>query len=133
MAVGLKNSLNVPIYGISAFDIFLHYFKLKFKYKNVCILIQSTNDQNFLGIYNNNRSAITEPQKIDYNYQISSNIDEYPLLISNYTVDKKKFEFANKFKIIRHIDIDKIVINIDFDKLNYNETKLINPIYPVKK
>ena len=58
LGIGLKSSLNLPLFGINAFEILLHYSIINYSFDNIYIFIQSCNNQNFYAQYTKNKDII---------------------------------------------------------------------------
>ena len=128
-ALGIKFATNIPLYGISLFEMLLSYSITNYSYKNIYILIQSLNNQNFLVIYNHKGEILKKPEKLSniYNNELLNKIKKNSLLISNEKIIKKNLEVNNKFYFTKQVIILKILIS---NFKNYSkESKILYPIY----
>ena len=126
VAIGLKYSLGLPLYGFKSFDILLKYARKKYLIENIYVLIQSFNDQNFLVAYNKYNKMIFKPYKIKEKLnKISTKDNNNSILITNNDLDKKKF---TNFKKIIITDIYK-TLNDNMIKELCKRKKIIRPIY----
>ena len=77
VAIGLRSALNIPLYGVTAFDILFKYSRVNYRYENVHIIVGSSNNQKFYAALNIKGGFIIKPQKcswVNYNTFISNNI-----------------------------------------------------------
>ena len=119
-AIGLKLALNLPFYGLTAFEILLQYSRKKFSYKNICVFIQSSNDQKFYSIFDKNNNFIMKPTKI-YNIENIRNIAKDSMLISNYNINTDNKNLNKEFSKILVKDIGEIMSSYSF--INFKSKK----------
>ena len=125
LGIGFKSSLNIPLFGINAFEILLHYSTLNYSYNNINVFIQSSNNQNFYAQFNKNKDIILQPKKIDDLSNIKTEFNN-SIIISNYKMNQN--DIHNHFSFNTSKDIGKIINSKNYNEFNIN-TKNIHPLY----
>ena len=123
---GLSFSTNIPLIGISYPEILKNFITSKVLKKSL-VMICSTNDQNYLYFYDNDK--IFNIKKIDFNSSINNiNLNKYDYIFSNYKLSSNTLKMfkINKYKIYNFVDL--ISLNYKFI-LSKNINNVIKPIY----
>ena len=126
VAIGLKHSFNIPVLGFSANEVLLSYSRLNNLKKNICIYVQSLNNQSFLTLYDKQNNQIIKTQK----FESKENIEPYfsksdTILISNENISNNLFSNYKKLDI-NIVELYKAFNSTkDFNNKNDN----ISPIY----
>ena len=126
VAIGLRYSFDIPVLGFSANEVLLNYSRLKNLKKNICIYVQSLNNQSFLTLYDKQNNQIIKTQK----FESKENIEPYfsksdTILISNENISN------NMISNYKKLDINIVNLYEAFSstkKFN-NKTNNISPIY----
>ena len=124
VAIGFKSILNVPLCGLSAFDILLQYSRVNYRYENVYVVIGSSNNQNVYGVLNIKNGFIIKPQKIHDISKVNKNI-ENSMLISNIKINNNLY---NHFSFVVSIDICDAIFSYNLNKLQ-EEQGILHPFY----
>ena len=123
-AVGFKSALNIPLYGITAFDILLRYSRVNYNYENVHVVIGSSNNQNFYAALNIKDEFIIKPKKIKNLNDLNKSTDS-SMLISNIKISDN---YYNHFSFIFSVDICQAVSSYNLSKL-IKEQDTLHPFY----
>ena len=122
---GLSMSMKVNCIGISCADLF-NYEVQKNELLSTAILIQSSNNQNFILIYNNSTNSFNI-NKID-TYQKEFNLENIKIILSNSEKQKNYLNITKKLSF-KKISFKNIVLN-NIDKiLTLQSQDIIKPIY----
>ncbi|PPR41164.1 MAG: hypothetical protein CFH22_00848 [Alphaproteobacteria bacterium MarineAlpha5_Bin12] len=122
-AIGLGLALNVKVYGINAFEILLRFSRIKYDFEEIHTFVQSSNNQNFLGVFDKKDQYIYKPKKINDILELQNN-KKNVLLISNEKVKNLQLNYS---KVV-YKQINEIIINHDISKFKL-EKKIIEPYY----
>ena len=122
-AIGLGLALNIKVYGISAFEILLGFSRLKYDFEEIHTFVQSSNNQNFLCVFNKKGKYIYKPIKLSDISKLQ-NSKKNALFISNEKIVNSKLNYS---KIV-YKQINDIMLNCDISKFKL-EKKIIEPYY----
>ena len=92
-AIGLGLALNVKVYGINAFEILLRFSRIKYDFEEIHTFVQSSNNQNFLGVFDKKDQYIYKPKKINDILELQNN-KKNVLLISNEKVKNLQLNYS---------------------------------------
>mgnify|MGYP006113288345 FL=1 len=122
---GLSMSMNVNLIGMSCADI-INYEVHKYELFSTAILIQSSNDQNFILIYNNLTNSFNI-NKID-TYNKEFNLDNIKIILTNAEKHQNYFNINKKISF-KKISFKNIVLNNINKILTLHPKDIIEPIY----
>ena len=124
VAIGLRSALNIPLYGVTAFDILFKYSRVNYRYENVHIIVGSSNNQKFYAALNIKGGFIIKPQKLKDISVLSSNI-ENSILVSNIKINNN---YTNYFSYAVSVDICEAISSYNLSKLQ-KEQDILHPFY----